>query len=67
MKTYITPDYKKGFPVSENLYYECIKCGEIIKSVPEDNVCCTCRNICIDIDAGRVSVKDESNIKIFST
>jgi hypothetical protein len=65
-RTYCSFDPQKGYPAGKNLYYECTKCGGVVSSLPEDSVSCGCRNICIDVDYGRVAVKDHQFMKVFS-
>jgi hypothetical protein len=65
-KTYVSFNPSAGYPAADNLYYECTKCGEVIPSIPKDNIMCSCRNILIDVDAGRISIKDHSKVKLFS-
>ncbi|MCD4824437.1 MAG: hypothetical protein K8S55_07510 [Phycisphaerae bacterium] len=56
----------KGFPASKSLSYECLNCGEVIPSLPEDSVHCTCRNIMIDADYGRISIQEPDLVRLFS-
>lgn len=58
-------DPKNGYPVGINLCYHCKSCGEIISSQPTDSMGCKCRNIFIDVDYGRVSVKRDRDIELF--
>lgn len=55
-----------GYPAGNNLFYECLRCGEIIKSLPDDSVMCSCGNITIDVDYGRISIKEDNLVKLFS-
>ena len=55
-----------GYPTGKTIFYECTKCGDILPSLPKDCVSCTCRNIRIDIYAGRLVVEDHVFFKIFS-
>lgn len=66
MRKYLTFDPTKGYPAAANIFYECLSCGGVVPSMPDDSLCCSCRNVCIDIDAGRVSVKDDAKLKIFT-
>lgn len=68
-KHYVSFDVKsaKGYPTGKTLFYECTKCGDILPSLPKDCVSCTCKNIRIDIYAGRLVVEDHNFFKIFST
>jgi hypothetical protein len=64
-KIYIPFDPSVGYPFGDDLFYECLKCGTSIPSLPEDWVECACRNIQIDAGFGRVAVKDHQLMKIF--
>lgn len=66
MKRYLNFNPKDGYPAAKNIFYECSRCGGVIPSMPDDSLCCSCRNVCIDIDAGRVSVKNDDDLKIFT-
>jgi hypothetical protein len=48
-------------PVGNSISYKCTICNEEIKSLPINADRCTCRNIWIDTDAGRISIKDYDN------
>ncbi len=65
-KTYISFDPTRGFPAGSNLYYECRRCGESLPSLPKDSISCSCRNIAIDVDYGRISVRDNNLVRLFS-
>jgi hypothetical protein len=65
-RTYHSFDPQKGYPAGKNLYYECTKCDDVIPSLPADSISCTCRNICIDVDYGRIAIKDHKFAKVFS-
>ena len=65
MKKYIAFNPQDGYPVGPYLIYECQKCGDAIPSIPRGSTSCSCGNFTIDKDAGRISVKDESMIKLY--
>lgn len=56
-----------GYPTGKTIFYECTKCDDILPSLPKDCVSCSCKNIRIDIYAGRLVVEDHKFFKIFST
>jgi len=58
-------DPKKGYPTGPNLFYHCKSCGDVVPSTPNDSVGCKCKNIFIDVDYARISVKQASNIELF--
>jgi hypothetical protein len=64
-KDYLVFDPRNGYPRGKDIFYECERCGDIIPSQPEDGIGCTCRNIFIDVDAGRVSVKEATKFSVF--
>ena len=63
-RIYIDFDPSKGFPAGKSLYYECLRCGELIPSIPDNFASCECGNLRIDGDAGRVSASDESKLRL---
>jgi len=65
-RIYRSFDPNIGYPVGKNLYYECLRCGDVLPSEPEDGTRCTCRNILIDVDAGRISIEDHALVKLFA-
>lgn len=56
---------KRGWPSAEGLFYQCMRCGEVIPSKPAVCTGCRCRNIFIDVDAGRLAAEHEDEIKLF--
>jgi hypothetical protein len=58
-------DFTRGYPAAEGLYYECQRCGDSIASLPRDSTHCSCRNVLIDVDAGRISIQDHAGIRVF--
>ena len=65
-KTYHNFNPNTGYPKGKSLFYECLRCGNIIPSQPKDYIECACRNIAIDVGYGRIIVKDNKMIKLFS-
>jgi hypothetical protein len=65
-RTYHDFDSAKGYPMDKKLFYECLKCGGVVPSWPDDDTYCKCRNIMIDIGAGRIGIQDEALVKLFS-
>lgn len=64
-RQYIDFDPSRGWPTGPDLSYECTICGDVLPSLPEDGVGCSCRNIFIDVDAGKMAVKNEAKVKLF--
>jgi hypothetical protein len=65
-KTYVDFDPTDGFPAGGNLFYECLICGQVLPSLPSESDGCSCGNIRIDVDYGRISIKDHNRIRLFS-
>jgi len=59
----IQPD--AGYPVGKNLHYECLVCGQVIPSMPDDDLSCKCRNIMIDVGYGRIKIQDHAKARLF--
>jgi len=64
-KEYITFNPDLGWPSGFDLYYECLRCNDIIKSTPSNNTNCKCGNIFIDVDSGRLSINRKFKIRLF--
>ncbi len=47
----------KGYPTGETRVYHCLRCGNLILSLPSDSIGCDCNNVFIDVDAGRVIIE----------
>ena len=57
-------NFKRGYPFTSNLFYECLECNELVHSTPRNGDACSCHNIRVDADAGRVAVRDDTKIKL---
>jgi hypothetical protein len=57
-------DPKLGYPNGDDLFYECQRCKKLLPSRPDKNLWCDCYNLCVDVDAGRLAVRDNSLLKI---
>lgn len=64
-RKYIESDLMLGYPSGSFVFYECVKCGDILPGLPDRGIGCSCRNIFIDVDAGRVSVKYSPLLRMF--
>jgi hypothetical protein len=51
-------------PKDDDIYYRCTDCGDIIPSVPDDNIGCKCGNIYIDKDWWRLVVVDFGKFEV---
>ena len=64
-RRYIAFDWKRGYPAGTTIAFECEICSTEIPSLPADSRTCDCGNIAIDVDYGRVSVRDHSRFRAF--
>lgn len=64
-KKYHLFDHQKGYPSAEGYYYECLICRDIIPSKSANSIHCSCRNIMLDADYGRLVIRDNKKIKFF--
>lgn len=62
----ISFDPKQGYPAARKYQYECLRCGDVVESMPtyDEDWQCKCKNVKVDPDAGRVSVEDDSKLRI---
>ena len=63
MKKYL--DLTNGYPVGENIKYRCNICEDEFFSLQKNAVACKCRNLIIDADSGRISVKNINQVVAF--
>lgn len=66
-RNYLSGSFSSGYPAGEAIFYECTLFGKVLQSMPAHSMACTCRNIVVDSDSGRVSVKEKDKFKVFST
>lgn len=52
-----------GYPAASHIFYECGICGNAIPS--HLTGACSCRNIMVDADAGRVSIEDNVKFRVY--
>jgi hypothetical protein len=45
------------------LFWECLECGEVVNSLPNITVMCTCGNVLINIDAGERLFRDSGRAR----
>lgn len=65
-RNYLDVDFSKGYPAGTDIRYECAVCGDTLPSMPKHSVACKCRNVIVDVDAGRVAVKDSSKFRAYT-
>ena len=62
----VTFDLRAGFPVGDNLFYACDLWGDVLPSRPPDNEICSCGNLSIDIEWGRLGAnKGDHSVSLF--
>lgn len=47
----------QGYPTGETRVYHCLRCGNVILSLPSDSIGCDCNNAFVDVDAGRLAIE----------
>jgi len=61
----LTYDLRAGHPSRKNCFYECLICGDVLPSQPEDDIDCKCKNIIIDVSANRLVIEDPLKTRFF--
>jgi hypothetical protein len=64
-RQYIRLNHSTGYPADASLRYECLECGDIVNSLPKDSTHCSCRNLMIDVDFGRISFRNPKRVRLF--
>jgi hypothetical protein len=59
-----TFDRTTPIPHGRQLFYECLKCGDIIPSEPDDSIGCSCGDVFVDVDAFRVMIQDYTQFRL---
>jgi len=54
----------RDIPKGTDLSYRCLSCGDVIPSIPKDNIACQCDNIYIDVDMWRLDVGDYEKMEV---
>ena len=65
-KKYLGLNPQKGYPFGKNLFYECMACADTLPSRAEKSIGCKCGNILIDVESGRITIRDHSLVKLCS-
>jgi hypothetical protein len=63
MEKYFSLEHSIGYPRDAAIWFECTACGGRLPSDPPTSVACKCRNIIVDVDAGRIAVKDRDSMR----
>jgi ribosomal protein S26 len=51
-------------PRGKGIFFRCLICGETLPSDTEHSLWCKCHNLSIDVDAGRLGIRDASKVVI---
>lgn len=51
-------------PRDKNVFYQCLKCGEMVPSTPPKSMGCKCGNIFIDKEYFRAIIEDYPQAKV---
>ena len=62
----VSANFKSTADVPKNgdIFYRCMECGEVIPSIPADNIGCKCGNVFIDKDCWRLIVVNLSKLEV---
>jgi hypothetical protein len=59
------PIHKESdLPRGDDIAYRCKICGDLLSSVPKDNIRCKCGNIRIDIEYMRIHIENLSDLEV---
>lgn len=66
MRTFEPCDPRLGTPAGPCIVYGCNVCGAEVRSIPShrERWSCTCGNVRVDPDAGRLSVRDQARLEV---
>lgn len=53
-----------ALPASNDIFFQCQRCWDVIPSLPADSLYCSCKNVSVDVDAGRAGARDESLMRV---
>ena len=65
MRNYLTLIPKQSIPTGPNLFLECGLCGSCVRLTMKQNTRCSCQNVRLDAEAGRIAIGDWNNVKLF--
>jgi hypothetical protein len=57
-------DPKVSNPWGEGVYYQCERCGVRLDSMSPRGVACSCQNLALDVDAGRIAALDPRSVVV---
>lgn len=57
-------DLHRDRPRSPDLFYLCRRCGSLVASTPPDNQGCRCGDVFVDIDAGRLLLRNPDRVSL---
>lgn len=53
-------------PLGDSIFYQCLRCTDILRSNPDESMRCSCGNISIDVDYARAGARDYSLFKVLA-
>jgi hypothetical protein len=58
-------DAASGYPQGDDLYYQCSLCGDIVRSQPIESAECSCGNLVVDSDTGKLLPRNgDGSVKV---
>jgi len=64
-RRYFEVEEEKGYPAGPKIYYECTRCGTVLASKPKESISCICSNIIIDVEYGRLTIRNFGDVRFF--
>lgn len=52
-------DPAAGYPEGDSIYFECTLCGDVVGSRVSDTTECSCGNLVIDVDTGKLNPRND--------
>lgn len=62
--TPIKANLRRGVPVGRDLFMRCGTCGDVIPTQPDDGRGCSCGNIFVDVDYGRIKIDRVDDVQL---
>jgi hypothetical protein len=57
-------DLLRDRPSAPELFYLCKRCGSVVSSAPTSNLGCTCGDVFVDLDAGRLVLRNAKRVSL---
>ena len=58
---------RSEIPKAKDIYYRCLRCGDVVPSAPRESIECRCRNVSIDTGYFRLDLEDPGQVQILKS